>query len=122
MAIPYLIYYIAPNENFGKQWTLSDIRERTEIEYDYYLCDCATLGHEYITFGTWDLVSRQRELESRIKDSKCELTIERMATSSDTLENDLRKLDPAKVTRFLDPALDLKFKELHSVFGNGVGT
>lgn len=114
MSLPYLIYYISPNEIFGKQWTLNDIHERTEEEFSYFVSDCMTLGRTIPEFKEWATKCRQYELESNIKYSESELTIRKMCVTPETLEEELHKMDPTTVMRFIDPAVQIKFLELNN--------
>lgn len=113
MSLPYIIYYISPNENFGRQWTLEEIPLMTEDAYGWLSGDYMTRGRYMPPYEEFAQRSRQVELESNIKDSKNELTIRKMCVTPETLDEELRKMDPTTVTRFIDPALQLKYLELH---------
>ncbi len=112
MSLPYLIYYLEPNPNYGKTWTLDDIPEETEECFECVLGDYMTRGRPLPTFEQWAKRVRKGELESRIRDSKCELRIQKMCIlDEEDLIEKLRRFDPT--TRFVDKGIQSKFEKLH---------
>jgi len=104
---PCLIFYLEINPNYGKNFNIEDVEKPSQKDYDYFLCDCATLGRKAPLYEDWSVEIQKRRLKTLLYSAECELQIQKTGVLS---FQDICKIkDNDNFVRYVDEKLNQYF-------------